>query len=456
MARPKNAILLDSEGAAYLPGTKAAITIGKPSALLADPDKDPTAFTKDNKEYLGAAWWGEKNDLPNKILEKLSTAPVALAGVGFNISMAYGDGVVYGRYVKDGNKRVFVEADDVQEINDFFERNDIQNYLLEQCNDLTWFYNMFPEVILDKNLSKIATLAHKEAVFSRWEVQNPKTARIEHHFYSAKWGKEAQPDEKDIIVTPVLNPHDVVGDLQERAELQKKAVKPQYRYIIPLNIPTPGRNYYQKPYWYSIIESGWLDYARKIPEFKNALLDNAMVIKYHIELSTDYFETIFKQEGINDAEKKVARMKKEYEDLNKFLSKTDNTGRSVISFIRHDNQGKELRRMKITVIENSKAAGSGQYIEDSEEVSNIILFSMGVHPSLIGAVPGKGKNISGSEARELFIIKQAMMKPLRDRLLRPFYIIKKFNKWPEDIHFRIPNLVLLTLDQGSGSERVIS
>ncbi len=126
----------------------------------------------------------------------------------------------------------------------------------------------------------------------------------------------------------------------------------------------------------------------------------------------------------------------------------------MISFIRYDAQGKELRRMKINVIDN-KITG-GEYIEDSEEASNIISYGLGVHPSLIGSSPGKNKNISGSEARELFIIKQSMLRPIRDRMLRPLYIIKAYNQWPDDIDFVIPNTTLKTLDSGTGSEKIIS
>jgi hypothetical protein len=257
----------------------------------------------------------------------------------------------------------------------------------------------------------------------------------------------------------VLSPFNTVEDLRVRmglsADARGKTHKPKhYRFIIPINMPTPGRNYYQKPYWYSIIESGWLDYSQKIPEFKAALLENQMVIKYHVELSDDYFDKIFKAEGLNEPHEKQERIKKEYNDLNKFLSTVKNTGKTVISFIRYDAQGKELRRMKINVIDN-KLSG-GEYIEDSEEASNIISYGLGVHPSLIGSSPGKNKNISGSEARELFIIKQSMMRPIRDRILRPLNIIKAFNKWPADIDFVIPNLTLKTLDAGTGSEKVIS
>ncbi len=454
MARPK-VILLD-KNSAYLPGTKCAVTQSS-SALIAEPSNTPTQQpAKDGKSYK-IVRWGEENNLPAKIMQSCYKSPIVTAGMNFNCSSTYGDGIIYGRWkVKENGQKVFVEDRSITEINEFFLNNDIDNYILEQVNDITWFYNIFPEILLNKN-HKIVGLRHKEAAFSRLEEMDPETGLIKHHFYCAKWGKSPAAD--DVYVTPMLSPHNTLEDLREKMGISpmkngRKATPKHYRFIIPINLPTPGRNYYQKPYWYSIIESGWLDYSQRIPEFKNALLENQMVIKYHVELSDDYFDKIFTAEGLKTHAEKQERIRKEYNDLNRFLSTVKNTGKTVISFIRYDAQGKELRRMKINVIDN-KFTG-GEYIEDSEEASNIISYGLGVHPSLIGSSPGKNKNISGSEARELFIIKQSLLRPLRDRLLRPLYIIKAFNNWPEDIDFVIPNTTLKTLDSGTGSEKVIS
>ena len=80
---------------------------------------------------------------------------------------------------------------------------------------------------------------------------------------------------------------------------------------------------------------------------------------------------------------------------------------------------------------------------------------MGVHPSLQGASPGKSKNINGTEARELFIIKQSLMKPVRELLIQPLKIVKAINGWPADIDFIIPNIMLTTLDKNTGAEKQI-
>lgn len=51
--------------------------------------------------------------------------------------------------------------------------------------------------------------------------------------------------------------------------------------------------------------------------------------------------------------------------------------------------------------------------------------------------------------------KQAMMKPIRDLLLQPLRIVKEVNGWNPDIDFIIPNIMLTTLDRGTGAVKQI-
>lgn len=481
------------DNTAFLTGAAAIVTFS-PSAKdmfkITQQDKDipkldisgiPNA-TKDRKIVR----WGEDNDLPEKIVNKIYKTPVLTSGMLFNIEMTYGEGImpVFIEYTADGNKKVLpylllgerlkekiAETQDqseltelkrqrrlfdqtIKELEAFTEDNDLSGWLLEQVTDLNFFYNVFPEIgfnLEDHGKRKIVELTHKEAVFSRWEEMDPKTGLIEKHYYSTKWGDEEgliNPKE-DISVTPVLNARNPVKHLKDiLKEEAGKNVKPdarKNRFIVPVSFPTPGKNYYQKPYWYSIIESGWYDFAIKIPEAKNAIMENKMMIKYHIELSNQYFPQIFKREGITDEKKMRERVKKEYQDVTKFLTDASNKGKTVFSYTSKDPDGRDYPDMKITVVEN--IFKTGEYIDDSEEVSNILSYGIGVHPSIIGSSPGKNKTINGTEARELFLIKQTLTKPIRDRILRPLYVIKAINEWDPKLHWVIPNMVLTTLDK---------
>ena len=435
----------------YLPGARAIITFTD-NVSLYSIESQPMPFSKNGRQYRGIVPWGQNNLLPEEVLEIVYRNPVMTTGLLFNIQVSYGQGIQPFRYVVENNIRKVRPVYDNKEINTFFEENNINGYLLEQMTDLNFFYNVFPEIILNRDVPekrKIISLNHKEACFSRWDSMNPATGEIEYHFYSAEWSKGHRED--TVAVTPVLSASHPIQDLRNRIARGEK----RFRYIVPVNFPTPGKTYYQKPYWYSIIESGWADFASQILTFKKALLANQMSIKYHVQLADNYFEEIFAREGITDDKRRKERVRKEYKSINDFLSGEAKAGKSVISYVKQTMDGKEFPRMKITALENHFKGG--EYIEDTEEVSNIMSYGLGVHPSLIGASPGKNKgSFSGTDKRELFIIKQALLKPVRDMILRPFYLIKAINRWPEDIQFGIPDLVLTTLDENTGSERKIS
>lgn len=449
---------------AYLSSTSTVVTMSETKNIFAVTDADPIEIPGitdgKGKKYRPAIPWGEDNDIPNIITTQSYKVPVLTSGMLFNICMGYGQGPIPVRYDEKGEPQ---KVTDNAEINAFWEENDVPGFFLEQVTDMMFFFNVMPEIILNnEKRPKIVEINHKEAQFSRWEEMNKKGV-IEHHFYSALWADEDSGetlDQDTCFVTPVLERRRPLKDLKIRTGISsgddgKKKDSKERKFIIPVTFPTPGKFYYQKPYWYSIIESGWLDFAIQIPEFKKALMQNQMTIKYHIELSPEYFEIIYKNEGLKtDAEKK-ARIKKEYENFNKFLSDTKNTGKSVVSYLsRHTAKGggTELQQnIKITPIENDFKGG--EYITDSEEVSNIISYALNVHASVIGSSPGKNKPINGTEARELFLIKQALMKPFRDRLLMPFYLIKRYNEWPEDIEFIIPDINLVTLDQDKSGKK---
>lgn len=463
-----NKIVEHNPGLAYITfkdEVMAAVTVGDSSGLFAVSDADPlrikgkSADSKEEERYIVP--WGEDNKLPLTINTKVDKLPDMSSNMYFNIHVAYGQGIV-PVYIKrdfDGNilKEEIRIADD-KKVLEFFENNDMQLYLLEQLTDLNYFWNTFPEIILNEN-KEVVEIRSKEAMFSRWCVDKD-TGRITDHAYCAKWGVEEEPTKPEqVAFTPVLDEKNSIIDLKRRIGLAPALGKTtatdskQRRFVIPINMPSPGRTYYQKPPWYSLIESGWYDFACSIPEFKKAILSNQMTIKYQILIHKKYWEEMFASEGITGLEEQKARRKKEYENMRDFLSGAKNSGKAVIhSFTYSQSDGKEQPLVKFVSLENHFKGG--EYIEDSEEVSNIIAYGMNVHSSLIGS-HGKGGTINGTEARELFIIKQAMMKPFRDRILKPLYLIKAINNWPKDLHFVIPNLELTTLDKNTGAQKNI-
>ena len=460
-------------GMAYLTFANAAVmTVPDSRDMLANPDATPLIKTINGVQHRIVPW-GANNDLPNLIISKINKSVDMSQNMLFNITLGYGSGIIpVKRKIKEtAGYELSISHEPVldnDEINQFFEDNNLERYWLEESTDMQWFFNCMPEIILNRESSekrKIVQLRSKEAANSRWGVMNNNGA-IEKHYYSAFWDPANPPTSKNetdpenplfIDVSDVLDYYNPVLDLKRRIGREKRADgdivdDKVYRYILPINFPTPGKNYYQRGYYLSIFDSGWYDFAIMIPEAKKALMTNKMMLQYVVYIDEKYFDWIFQKEGITKDEAKKARIKKEYQDIQDFLAGAKNQGKAIVAKMMYTPEGKERPAIVIKPIENPLKGG--EYIDDSEEVSNILAYGMGVHSSLIGS-HGKGGTINGTEARELFIIKQALMRPFRDLLLKPLYLVKAINQWPPDIYFIIPNLQLTTLDKGTGAVKNI-
>lgn len=434
-------------GLTYLPEAKALLAI-KPSRELFT---DPTKIVKiGNYEIVP---WGEDNNLPANVIEKMGRSEVISANIEHNVNVGYGTGIKpMRRIIEDGKLKGHSEVFDNEEVLNFCEDNDINGYFLEQLTDLKTFYNVFPEIILSQDRKKIVSLRSKEAVFSRWGKIQKNASGITNHYYSSKWGDNAKKE--DIVATDVLDRFNPLFDLQEKIS-GKKIKEP--RFIVPVSFPTPGRTYYPRAYWWSIFPSGWYDFSIMIPEAKKALMKHRFAVKYIIYLSPKYFDRLFKEEGIDISDKEAisARIDQEHQNFSDFLTGSDKAGKGLVALkeIIHSSSGaKEEKYIEIETIDLGKEGG--EFIEDSAEVNSVISYAMDVDKDMPGKKTG---GMSGTDKRERFLIKQALMKPFRDRLLRPLSMIKRFNGWDSDIVFAVPDIEFTTLDKNkSGKQETLN
>jgi len=308
-------------------------------------------------------------------------------------------------------------------------------------------------IILDAEGKLIVQIRHKEAINCRFETCNPETGKIENIFY-ANW--KLSPNEDAIEAIPMLDDDDPVGDLMVRLGKEPdpetgktRDATTDRKFAIVNRIPTPGMKYYPFAYYFSTFNSGWSKLKAMIPIAKIAMMTNGMTIKYMVELHKDYFTKVFANEQITDPEKKKARKSLEINNIKNFLSGVENQNKSWFSTYYIDPNGKEQQMVRITRLDADKAGGD--YIADSESASNVVSYAMGVHPSLIGSSPGANKSINGTEARELFTMKQALEHFTRDIMLSPFYLLNEVNEW--DLDYDIPDLMLTTLDKKADAKR---
>ena len=429
------------------------------STADAGSDSKTTVTPKNLKKEMEFYPWGKDNDMPDKLIRNSAKNIIVASNLDFNAKMIYGDTITpVIKEVSESGEMKYRQLvhKDAPEIFEWIENNNYQYTQSELSHDFALLNNGYVELVFNKERTKIVRMKHLEAAHSRLQVMNDKGV-IEFHGYCSDWAKT---DDNPPVVTRLLdfgNPlHDLNVKLGKiRDDNGKNGEVKDVRFVMHLAPPSPGKFYYQKAYWWSIFESYWFDFSCAIPEFKMNLMKNQMVLKYKISIRRTFFDDLYKAEGITEDKKKTERKKEFLTQLENFLAGKENAGKNIVSHHDYDAiKGGELREDIIIKPIESFIKG-GEYIEDSEEASNAICYAMGVHPSLQGASPGKGKTINGTEARELFIINQSMKKSFRELLVRPLNVVKAINGWDKDVDFIIPNIMLTTLDKNTGAQKQI-
>lgn len=388
--------------------------------------------------------WGTNNNLPDVVMGNIARSEVMGANVEFNRNVMYGLGP---RLVKRIGKGEYEEVEDGREY-EFFVRNDIAMYLLEIMTDMSFFNNAFTQLIPDKGFREIHTIRNLEAVFSRWGLDAKKS--IVSHLYSNGWA-DGSASQETILRSPVIDEWDAVRSANGLLAVRSK------RMVYPTYMPSPGRPYYSRPSWYSLFSSGWYAQAVAIPELKKAILKNQLGVKFIIYFSPKYFANRANEEGIDRADFKAMEQlrEREVQKIRDFLSGEKNVSKAMVALKEMVPVSSSVSSEKYIEIEPIKNdISGGELLLDLDSVTNMTCYAMGIHPTLIGAVPGKSSgSLSGTDKRELFLMKQALLKPVVDRCLRPLQLVKKINGWDRNIFITIPEYIFTTLDQNNSGKQ---
>lgn len=423
------------------------------------PDFDVTGFNvtpigmKKQIEFMPR---GNGNHVPLDIIRKSAKNVTISTNLDFKTSIAYGEGVqVLRRYRGDDGK---IHVDEVlrseqPEIYDFLEMNDYRRIIMEIINDLIIYADAYPEYIFsrDKNDHRLLQIRVRESCYSLISKLDDQ-GHSRWHGYCDDWARKSY---QETIATPLLDRNYPLYDLKRRMgmlpdEDGKNAATGERRFVQMLSLPTSGRFYYSHPYWWSVFDSGWEEFNNSIINFKKSLIRNEVVPRHVIYVKEGFYDRLYKEKGATTDEAKKAVRMEFMKNLDDFLAGEENAGTSIISrFDYNQMKGGEMKDILIEDVDTKKKGGD--YIEDSEESSNVLCYGMRVHSSILGNSPGKSKTINGTEARELFTIQQALSKYVQQLAVQPLYIAKAMNGWDADIEFAIANLQLTVLDANSGA-----
>lgn len=416
-----------------LPGYHAAAAFTtKSNEVFKEAEEISPRHVSDKVSYMP---WGTDDQMPYDIINLIESDETLSTCQMFNAEVCYGSGLVY--QTDEMCKRKVVN-----EVEEFFLDNDMASYFLGVCQDFKHFGFAVSVIILNEQGNKVVRVLRKEACYVRFAPAN-KEGVIPQVLY-ANWRNSVRAEQVEVI--PLLNPQSPWTDLQAQVKMGKR------KFAVVSRVPTPDSTYYPIPYYASLFKGKWYNIKQLIGVAKEAKLKNSAPIKYHIEIAKSFWSNIFKAEGITDRVKQQERVNEEKDNIIKFLTGMENSGKVLFSEFYVSPNGEEQHDVVINKIETDKEGGD--WATDIIEAVNMMCFTMRVHSNLVGSVPGKTQtNNSGSDKRELYTIAQALQKPYHDLLFNVHRLIIRFNKW-DGAYPDCPFIQLTTLDENKDAKQV--
>ena len=368
--------------------------------------------------------WGGDNAMPYNILELIESDETLSTCQMFNAEVCYGSRLNYN--TDECDKAV------KQQVEDFLLDNALPSYFLGVCQDFKHFAFCVSVIILNADGSMIVRLLRKEACYCRLSPAD-KDGAIRQVLY-ANW-RSAISSRKEIEVIELLDINSPWRDLAIRmgriaGDDGKQRIRTKSRkFAVLTRVPTPDSTYYPIPYYGSLFRGKWYNIKQLIGMAKEAKLKNNAPIKYQIEISNKYWDSIFKSEGITDRREQQKRIVREKQQILDFLTGVENAGKVWFSTFYVAPTGEVQHEVVINKIDSDNKEG-GDWSTDIQEAVNMFCFTMRVHSNLVGSVPGKSQsNNSGADKRELYTIAQALQKPYHDLLFTVHQMIIRFNQW---------------------------
>jgi len=420
-------------------GSSAVFSFGKGT------DPKHTIVNPEDKTAGEIAKWGDDNQYPQNLIKALNKNGAGGAALRILKSTHYGQGFhLFTKEVDEAGKQTkkIVAPNTYPEINDFFRRCKMNRFWTEDIADQETLYIAFPEFILSKDFSKIVSVRRLQAAKCRFEKINEKSGLIENVYFCHNWSSNTSPTSEYVEKIPAIDSWWHAEQIKEYCK--KKRI---YKFVIPVFYPLMSETYYPETDWHAVYRNGWMDVANSIPEYKKALFENQLNIKYIVHISEEYFKRTY----INDWEDYMPEKKKEIRDqltvaIDDHLSGNKNAGKSIQSVVYKDLNGNWVKGIEVEAVENTLKDGA--YLPEASAANSEIMFAMGVDPSIVGAgIPGGKMNTgSGSDKREAFSILTSLFKTKREITLEIWDLLRDYNQWPPELQGGFANTELTTLD----------
>lgn len=456
---------------------------------------------------LGFMEWGANNRLPNIIWLLSRMSPFTAAGIDFIKKIIAGRGPKakyhYTQYVGGNVTEKFIpyetagillrgqiadlraqEAPDAAtlrsleadlakwektnaELQQFLADNDLMDTYLAMAGDMALMSQCFVELQLNQRQlndagvpvstaqwrPKVIGLKPRSVFTTRLERMDD-NYRINYAYLSNQWLDSTQDrsvqsaEDRKIAALPYLSTQTAVKDLQRivrEARQQRVGRKNRpTRYI--MSPRDYGGPYYADALWHSIFAGSIFEYAFTIVDDRLTRKRNSNIIGRVIYIHQAYLEALYRQQGENKSKTPAQIQSEVFNEINEWLSNSDNAGQALISSVFTGPDGKEHKAWEIVEIESKANDQANADKTELQEISSIIFFAMGLDSKLIGNTPGDATSSGGTDLRERFLVKQIQFAPLQQQMVRPLEVAARFNEWDEHLVWQIDREVLTTLD----------
>lgn len=354
-----------------------------------------------------------------------------------------------------------------EEIKHFCADNDLMDTYLQLAGDMSLMSQCFVELQLNQRqlgedgtpvptsqwTPKVIGIRPRSIFTTRLERQDEQY-RINYAYISNQWLDQSQQsgtlktEDIKIAAVPYLPTATAVKDLERKVrEARQSRVSRKNRPTRFIMSPRDyGGPYYADALWHSIFAGSIFEYAFTIIDDRLTRKRNSNIIGRVIYIHQDYLAALFHQQGENKS-KTIGQIQSEvFNDINSWLSNSDNAGQALVSSVFTGPDGNEHKAWEIVEIESKANSQAQAEKTELQEISSIIFFAMGLDAKLIGNTPGDASSSGGTDLRERFLVKQIQFAPLQQLMLRPLEVISQFNGWDEHLVWQIDREVLTTLD----------
>jgi hypothetical protein len=408
-------------------------------------DTEPDAISAKRTSSIPYAIWGKNNNYPQDTIDANMQDTTSASALDFKIKAHYGKGIYFYREsINDKGEEVktpMLVKDLPQEIREFYYRNDLINFTQGCIQDYEWWNFYYVQYLLNANYTKILGVKWQRVKDVRIGKRNVLTGEIPAFYLSALWPKPNSGDYKEV---PAFNP---------RNPLDERVPNGIYKH----QLVSIDKDYYPTAKWHS--NNRWLATSRKISIWINANIDNAVNIKYHIEIPEQYFIDLFPEKNYPegkaaclkaraDAEKKLKH------DIDDCLAGAENVSKTFYTKFAVDSNGNIQPGWKINVLEN-KLYDTAWLNADATAASRITS-AHAVDPTLSGLRTGNSLQVgSGSDMREKFNFYLQLHTTIgRQTTTEWFDIVSRANRWQDDIRIGYRDVFIDTLSNAKTGVQV--